>query len=641
MRQATLIVLLLFISESFFGQTLVYYGNHRISRNEFLAAYRKNNPKGKTTAQAYREYLDLYIRYRLKVQAAYDGKLDTLPNQLIELQNFRSQIEDQYSNDESSLNRMAKEAFERSQKDIRLSVIFVATPKDAPPADTTKALKKINAAYADLRKGKSFEETAEAYSDDPFVKTNKGDLGYITVFDLPYEIETLAYRTPLGKYSAVSRTSGGYMILKKTAERPALGRMHAAQILLIFPYQANDAAKADTKKRADSIYQAIRSGSDFGELARKFSGDNLSYQLGGVMPEFGIGKYEGKFEEVAFGLSHDGDISKPFETAFGYHIVKRISRIPVPAKADQKTLDALKLRIQSDRRIEVSKKEMLQHVLKETGFKTEWKQNGQLFIYTDSMMQHRKAPAFPGLNAATVLYSFPDKKITVADWIAYRTSLARNAYLLNGKTNEDLLDQYRQTVAFDYYKAHLERYNKDFANQVNEFRDGNLLFEIMQRNIWNKASADSAGLKKYFDAHAARYQWQASADAIIFSAANIPAAKKIQEGFSENFAHWRSLVDSLGGQVQADSGRFELKQLPGKGTAEGQFSTFASNPDNTVRFAYIIHQYPNSAPRSFEDARGLVINDYQNQLEDEWIAELKKKYPVKIDEAVFKSMVKN
>ncbi|HVU85319.1 MAG TPA: peptidylprolyl isomerase, partial [Puia sp.] len=292
MKKAVPVILLLFISQPFFGQTLVRFGDHRITRSEFLTAYRKNNTDKKATEASYRNYLELYIRYRLKVQAAYDLKMDSLPGQLSELHNFRGQIADQYINDDSSLNRMTEEAFRRSQKDIRLSYIVVPVARTAAPADTLKAWKKINEALNLLKQNKSFEETALAYSEDPFVKTNQGDLGYVTVFDLPYAVESMAYQTPVGKISPVFRTGGAYLIIKKTGERPAAGRIRIAQILLIFPFQADDSAKADTRRRADSLYQAIRGGSDFGELARKFSGDNLSYQLGGVMPDFGIGKYD-------------------------------------------------------------------------------------------------------------------------------------------------------------------------------------------------------------------------------------------------------------------------------------------------------------------------------------------------------------
>ena len=124
------------------------------------------------------------------------------------------------------------------------------------------------------------------------------------------------------------------------------------------------------------------------------------------------------------------------------------------------------------------------------------------------------------------MFQFPDKKILVVDWIAYRRSLKSSPNLTNGKTNSDILDAYRQIIAFEYYKQHLEKYNAAFAEQVTEFRDGNLLFEIMQRQVWNRAGADSAGLKKYFESHREKYWWKPGAEAIIFTAVNIQTAFK-------------------------------------------------------------------------------------------------------------------
>src|SRR5450755_4385570 len=160
MKNVVLILPLLVFANSFFGQTLVRYGSQTVSRDEFLNAFRKNNTQIKATDKAYRDYLNLYIRYRLKVQAAFDMKLDTTAGQVTELQNFRSQIVDQYINDESSLNGMAREAFARSRRDIRVSYIFVVAPKNASPADTARAWQKIQSAYQTLKKGREFGETA-------------------------------------------------------------------------------------------------------------------------------------------------------------------------------------------------------------------------------------------------------------------------------------------------------------------------------------------------------------------------------------------------------------------------------------------------------------------------------------------------
>jgi len=346
-------------------------------------------------------------------------------------------------------------------------------------------------------------------------------------------------------------------------------------------------------------------------------------------------------------LKKDGDISEPFASSFGYHIIKRIKRIPVPSVADKKTLDELKEKIKSDPRIAVSRKQMLQTILKKTQFKELVPPGNRLWDYTDSLLLNKKPSLNAGISENSVLFQFPDKKYSVGDWIAYRKSIKSSPNLTNGKTPAEILDGYRQITAFDYYKQHLEKYNAAFAAQVNEFRDGNLLFEIMQRQIWNRSTADSIGLKKYFEAREKNYWWKPGAEVIIFNSSNQSIANKLGSALSKNIINWRKIVDSLGGQVQTDSGRFESNQIPAKGiTVDGsRFTEYfqAVSPDNKnkpVQFAYIIRDYPDPSPRTFSEARGLVINDYQNELENKWIEELKKKYPVSINEAVFKSLPK-
>jgi len=327
----------------------------------------------------------------------------------------------------------------------------------------------VNAAYSALKNRRDFGEVALQYSEDPFVKENRGDLGYITVFDLPYSIETVAYRTPVAKFSPVFRTGGGYIILKKTAERRAEGRIRIAQILLIFPFNATNADKMNTRLRADSIYHVLKTGADFGALARKFSGDNLSYQLDGVLPEFGIGKYEAGFERAAFNLKKDGEISPVYESSFGFHIIKRIARKPVSAVADKKTLEDLKEKIKADTRVAISRQRMLQTILKQTGFREYIPSGNRLWDYSDSLLQDKKPAPDAGFTSQSVLFEFPDKKYLVGDWIAYRKTLKSAPNVTNGKTNSEILDLFRQAVAFKYYRGHLDKYNARFASQVNEF----------------------------------------------------------------------------------------------------------------------------------------------------------------------------
>jgi peptidyl-prolyl cis-trans isomerase SurA len=624
------------------AQTLFSYGDNNISKDEFLKAYRKNNISGKPTQKTYENYLELYARYKLKVKAAYDLKLDKLPNQVTELQNFRNQIVVSYLNDESSLNSLINEAFDRSQKDIHLAHIFISVPKTYMPADTLKAFNKVTAVYASLKKGSNFFETALEYSEDPFAKNNKGDLGYITVFSLPHELEDLAYKTPVGHFSFIYRSKLGYHIFKNIGERKALGRVRIAQILLAFPPYADDRSRKEVEKRADSIHDALIKGSDFKELTRKFSGDNLTYQTGGEIPEFGIGKYDPAFESAAFALSRDGEISAPVLSSFGYHIIKRLGRKSVSTEKNKETIQALKERVMSDPRIEISKNAMLQKILRLTHYKRFQFNEDNLWRYTDSVLQNKSLPKFQDMDDQTLLFSFSNKEVSVKDWLDFRKAIKNNHSLTTGKTNEDLMDQFLHNTAFDYYRNHAEEYDKDFAYQLNEFKEGNLLFEIMQRQVWDKASSDSLGLEAYYQAHKDKYWWEPGVDAILFTCSNQKLAIDLKEKWSGAPGGWKKWVDSSKGLAQADSGRFEWAQLPvmdRNHQQAGQFTDFVINPtDNTVTIAYLVKIYPGRSPRNFKDARGLAINDYQSFLEDKWIGDLKKTYPLKVNETLLKTL---
>jgi peptidyl-prolyl cis-trans isomerase SurA len=629
------------------AQPLFTVDGSGVSKDEFLKAYNKNNNGNKPSDKAYRDYLELYIRYKLKVRAAYDAQLDTLPGQRNELQSFRTQVSENYLKDETSLDRLVKEAFTRGQKDVRIAHIYIALPKDPSVLDTARAYEKAMLAYGDLRRGKKFSEVAKTYSEDPSAKSNGGDLGYITVFTLPYVLENLAYSTPAGQYSKPFRSKGGYHIFKNEGERKALGRMRIAQILVSFPPGATDAIRAATRHRADSLYALLQKGADFATLAKNNSGDNLSYQLGGELPEFGVGHYDSTFEAMAFSLEREGAISRPFLSDYGYHILKLIARKPFPAAFDEEAIANLRQQVLNDPRIEVSRKALYARIYQQTEMQRSPISETDLSAFTDSAMRNAGYSSYGSLNFNTVLLSFSRRSYSLKEWLDYVRSV-RGPRAAGQQSNKDLFGRWVERVAMDYYRNHLEDYNKDFAFQLTEFKEGNLLFEIMQRKIWDKASTDSAGLRNYYESHKNKYWWESSADALLFTCANQQMAEDLKTKLqARGVYNWRQWADSAGVSVQADSGRYELAQIPGvagsgSGSASvspGTFTSFVTNKaDNTVAFAYILNAYRDRSPRNYRDARGFVINDYQTWLEDQWVAALKKKYPVKVDEQVVRTL---
>lgn len=620
------------------AQTLFSYGNHPVSKEEFLKAFLKNNNQQSFSEKDYRDYLNLYTRFKLRVQAAYDQQLDTLASQKAELDDFRNQVIEEFVNDQSSLDKLVKEAFERSQKDIHLGHIFI--PSAA--SDTAQAWKKATDAFNELKKGADFTSVAIHYSADTSVKSNQGDLGWMTVFTLPYTLETIVYGLPVGKFSSPYRSNLGYHIFKNLGERKAVGRLKTAQILFAFFPDASEPVQRSTQRKADSVYQLLLKGASFPDMVSKFSNDRASFSTVGEMEEFGLGKYEPPFTEAVYALTQKGAISKPILTSYGYHIVKLLERLPVNTDpTSRETLAALKQQVLADPRMEVSRRAARKRIAGIIGYKKLYNAKN-IASYTDSALRGRK---FAGITDQTPLFSLGREQVVAGDWIRYLQDVGGMAALNGGKTYNDLLDQFTAVTQEQYYKNHLEAYNPSFAAQMREFKDGNLLFEIMQRNIWQKAAADSAALLSYYQQNKAKYWWESSADAILFTCKDSATALEVKEKLEKNRKDWRTIILPYGESVQADSGRYELTQLPVRNAAALTANTISApiksaSENTTFLFAYITRIYPEKSPRTFEDAKGFVLNDYQSYLEDKWIESLKRAYPIKVNEAVLRSLWK-
>jgi len=638
-----LTVLCVFALGSASAQTLFTYGKDAVSADEFLKAYQKNN-NGVKNETALNEYLDLYIASRLKIKEAKELGFDTLAQLQTDLHNLRQQILPGYLNDKASLDKLVNEAFTRSQKDIHVAHIFIAFEKNSAINKEAANQKKEEVLAKLEKKEAKFEEIAKEYSDDPSAQSNGGDIGWITVFNLPYALETVAYTTPVGKTSAVYTSKAGYHILKNIAERKALGRMKASQILLAFPPGSDAKQKARLKKTADSLYARLQAGDDFGKLATSFSNDVVSSASNGQMSEFGVGDFSPSFENAVFALQRDGAITKPFATEHGYHIVKRTKLIPVATKISSEISEELQRKVEGSDRIMAVRKALAANVLSKAGYKKVLTTDADLWAFSDSVFNHTKLAAPVKINTNTAVMKLAETDYEVEDWLNFAKI---NRFRMNGspKPYNALWDEFVESSALQYYQDHLEEFNEDFRKQITEFADGNLFFEIMQQKVWTPAQMDTVAQAAFYQKHRSNYTWKNSADAVIFYASDAKSTTAFHRALQKKPSAWRTLVDDNKEQVTADSGRFELAQIP-KNTKEQVRAGSITSPvinkaDNTASFAYLIKLYTKEEPRSFADAKGQVINDYQAELEKAWIAELKKKYPVTVNENVWSDIVKN
>ncbi len=621
------------------AQTIFSYGNNEVKKDEFIRAYNKNNTVVSDKEKSLREYLELYSNFKLKVKAAEELRLDTLPQIQYDIENFRKQVEENYMSDEKAVAGLLDEAFIRSQKDLYIIHFSIPIDTSSSPEDTLKAYRNIAATYEVLKSGETnYPQIAEKN------KVKFGDVGFITVFSLPYEYENIVYSLKPGQVSKMYRSKNSWHIFKILEERKSIGRWKVAQVLFTFPPEAEEATKKQINIKADSIYNLLKNGADFAKIAKEFSDDKLTYMTGGEMPEFGTGRFNNDFEKEVFKLSADGDMTRPFATQFGIHIVKRLGL--TPTEKDNATLQFdLKQKILQDSRINLEKEKFAKRILTTIGYKKiSTIKEIDLYRFADSASKDLSADntnKFPISNKTII--TFQNGSLKGIDWLKFVKEYKSNSEQYKGESSTDLWNKFVTISSTEYYKKHLEEYNADFKFQMKEFKEGNMLFEIMERNVWSKAATDSTGLLKYYNNNKQNYKWSASANVILFNCSNEKAATEAMEAIKKGKS-WKEIAEASEGGIQSDSGRYEFSQIGidsniTRTPENNTYSTIVKNADGTAFFVKYISFYPPDQQRSFDEARGLVINDYQNVLEKSWLELLHKKYPVKINEAVVKQML--
>jgi peptidyl-prolyl cis-trans isomerase SurA len=637
MKKLLVVLAVLFFSQHNFCQTLFSYGTKTVSKDEFLNAFNKTPNPDSNRAAALKEYVGLYINFKLKVQAAYDEKLNETGDYKMESDNFKSRLAENAIDAQADISQLIHEAFVRSQKDIHLSQVFIAANANV---DTTVVYQQINKAYTDLQSGKNFDDVVAAYGD-PGTRKSNGDLGYVTVFTLPYEIENIVYALPVGGISKSYRSSIGYHIFKNDGERKAVGKRVISQILFAVAPDANETGKRIIAQKADSVYNLIQKGADFETERLTFS--NVPNAQNSKSFEVAIGQYGSGFENEVFALKNTGDISKPFETPYGYNILKLVEIKKINTDSNDVEAKAeLQQSIEKDGRLDKAKKNLINKWFIVTQYKPAAYNTNDLWEFTDSAIKNKDIKSNKSINMQTVLFSFTKQNFTANDWVEFVKAERASKDKLGRKPYPDMMKEYVNMSCGSYYRAHLDEYDNSLRKQLKEFNEANLLFAAMDKNVWGKAGSDSAGLQQYYNAHLSKYMWAPSVNAIVINADTKEHAEYAATKIKANPEQWRSIVNAYGASVSADSSRFEQGQLPIR--EHGPFDKgFTSQPEKTgndsyYTFIYVIEVYPQPTQRSFADARGMVINDYQQLVEDKWIASLKERYPVKINEAVLKSI---
>ena len=622
--------------------TLFTVDGQSVPASEFSYIYSKNNRDDADFSESsLREYLDLYIKFKLKVREAYAMRLDTVSALKTELDGYRKQLAESYLTDKEITDRLVKEAYDRMQKDIHVAHIMVKLANTSNPADTLAAFNKIQAIYTRLQNKEDWNAVAKSASEDTGSKDLGGDIGFITAI-LPsgfYSFETAAYTTLPGNYSAPIRTNIGYHIVKVLGDRSARGEMEVSHILL--RVKADNSDDASVKARIDALYKSILGGEKFEDVARKSSEDKQTAERGGFIGTMAINQFDKNFEEAAYGLKADGDISAPVRTKIGWHIIRRVRLRPMLAfDASKKKLET---QIAKDERISDARKTMVARIKKEAGYSIDQNVYNQFVDQVGPDLQTYRWQV-PKIEPATILTLGPDTYTNIDFGNYIRNNARTRMSLAKGTANKEIVDKvfedFVNEKALYYEEKNLVNKYPEFKSLMREYEEGILLFEATKINVWDKASKDSVGLAAFHEAHKMNYMWDERieiATATLDSAhmSSMPTIKKWAAKKPMSVVKEKAAKKGIPLEVNSRIYQKEEKLPEGITWTQG---LKVDLPDGKG-FMSVEKLIP-PTPKSLDEARGYVIADYQDQLEKEWVASLQKKYPVSLNEDVLMTLVK-
>ena len=612
--------------------------------SEFTRVYKKNlDLVQDETQKDVDEYLKLFTNYKLKLAEARHLELHEKSTYKRELSSYKKQLSKNYMTDSKVTDALVNEAYNRMVYEVDANHILVKIDAQANPQDSLVAYNKISA-LRERALQEGFEKVRAEVHNGQTVFGEK--LGYFGGFKMVYKFENAAFNTPVGKISQPFRTRFGFHIVNVLDKRKSRGERTVAHIMVI--ENKTDSLAEKPEVRIQDIYKKLNQGEAFEALAKQFSDDKNSAPKGGKLKPFSSGQIRSKeFEDIAFNLSNIGAISKPFKTDFGWHIVKLhdITEVPSFEAMEPELVEKVK----RDTRSQLID-DALTNKLKEKYNISASQPNLEYFESILNDDYFRRTWTLPqDFQGKQPLVKIGNKQFSFNDFAVHLMNTQRNAS--KKEPIADLLskkyDAFLKASLMQYQEDNLEQENEEFAHVVSEYRDGLLLFDLMETTIWNTAKTDSLGIKAFFESHKSKYKKPKRVDAVVASSAKSKTLKKVAKLLSKNMPldQIKSLVNSKDnlGVIFTSAIMDQTHQALPKGFKFTKgISKIKKHND-----AFVVVQVKEVLPeeqKTFEEAKGSVISDYQNNKEANWLKGLSAKYKIVVNQEVLdkvKSQLKN
>ena len=603
--------------------------------NEFLRVYNKNLDLVQDESQKdVDEYLKLFVNYKLKLVEARALDYDKKPTYLREFDGYKKQLSKNYLVDSKVTDALVKEAYDRISNDVNARHILVMIEEHEK--DTVEVYNKIlGLRERFLKEGFDKVKTSAHNGNTVFVE----DLGYFSGFKMVYDFENAAYNTSISNISQPFRTQFGYHVVEVLDKRKFRGEVTVGHIM-VANQQKDSTVIPET--RINEIYKLIQQGQEFEALAKQFSEDQSSAKNGGKLSPFKSGQLASvKFENEAFHMENVGDISEPFESDYGWHIIKLYKKTPLEPFEDAKR--DLEQRVQRDSRSKLINSSMSKTLREKYKVSHE---NKELYYFQDLIddSYFNKSWSIPEtIQKEKTFVTIGNKTFTYLDFANYLKAAQKG---ITGKLPpQDLINiQYQAFLdkeVLAYHEENLEFENEDFANILNEYREGLLLFDLMESKIWNAVKKDTLALQKYYEANKSKYVWQERVDAIIVTSVNKQHIESAKKALKSNMS-----IDEIKTHINTNNQQ-NIIVTSGLMSKDDQ-----SLPENFVFNKGIseIYEYNKAfhvvkvnevlpeSTKPFEDAQGPVISEYQIIYEENWLKELAGKYKVNMNQELLKKV---
>lgn len=622
---------------------LFTYGTDTVYSEEFVRVFLKNNKKEEQTDSSLKAYLNLYINFKLKVKEAVQLGMDQDPAFQQELAGYREQLSRTYMTDTSLTTKLMAEAYERMKSEVNAAHILILVSTNALPKDTMRAYNRISELRKKAMAGMNFDTLAYYNSEDNSAKSNFGDLGYFSAFDMIYPFETQAFQTNTGEISQIFRTEFGYHILKVKDKRPYRGEVKVAHLMLRLNTNAKEEEVLDAKRKIDSIYGQLITGADWTSMVRSYSEDVSSVEKGGELNWIRTNSPVAlPFREAAFSIAYPGEYSKPIHTDFGWHIIKLLEKRPLAPMEEMSE----RLRTQVNRepeRVKMSQESLVTRFKAENGFIENTQNLNSLIVRLDSSVLKATFKAENRALAANPLFRIGDRTLYTKDFYTYieKYQTPQSGVSISTAT-ENLYKGFVVYEVLQYQKDHLEEKYPDFRYLMQEYHDGILLFNLTQEKVWDKAVQDTSGLKAYYEAHKTEHVWADRVQASIYECNSKEAYKQTKKLLKKGVPDVeisQQVNEKNPLSLVIKHSKFERGENTQVDAVQWKPGTYSVETADGKFYLIKISEFVPAAPKAFKEVKGIMTGKYQDELEKQWIEDLKSRYPVSVNTPVLNSIL--